>query len=76
MAEWGSSGVYSHRVADLRGPIFGLNNPYFLKSNTVFEDSAVDSLTGGADKNDWFWASKGNFVDLITDLDAAHELVN
>ncbi len=42
----------------------------------MFEDNAVDTLTGGADKNDWFWASKGNFADMITDLDAANELVN
>jgi Ca2+-binding RTX toxin-like protein len=76
MAEWGSGDSYSHRVAHLRGQAGGLNGPYFLKSTTVLEDNAIDTLTGGVDKNDWFWVSKGILADIITDLDPAHEFVN
>jgi autotransporter-associated beta strand protein len=77
MAEWTSSRSYEDRVANLRGdstnPEFAnrLNGNVFLKVNgpdaTVFDDGAVDTLTGSSGR-DWFFAGD---EDTITDQSAS-----
>src|SRR5262245_12247815 len=75
MAEWTSARTYAARVANLRGSGTGprANGDFFLKVSgpdvTVFDDGAVDVLTGNAG-SDWFFAhrSGGVALDLITDL--------
>ncbi len=60
MAEWGSNQALATRVANLSGtsqnnPSFGSrqNGSYFLNASTVYDDLALDQLTGGSDP-DWF----------------------
>ncbi len=71
MAEWGRADVdYATRVAHLLGTLQGGNNGTLtLNSGTVFDDSAADSLTGGAGL-DWFFQSAG---DQLIDFDSAAE---
>jgi extracellular elastinolytic metalloproteinase len=56
MAEWNSTRDYATRVANLRGTGSGprANGNYFLDLATVFDDGAVDRLTG-AGGFDWFF---------------------
>jgi Ca2+-binding RTX toxin-like protein len=81
LAEWVSPRDYATRVANLRGTGTGprLNGNFFLKAQgpgaTVFDDLAVDVLTGSGGQ-DWFWANlSGPQIDQITDLSMG-ELVN
>ncbi|MCY2987413.1 MAG: PKD domain-containing protein [Planctomycetota bacterium] len=60
MTEWGSNQALATRVANLAGisqnnPSFGSrqNGSYFLNASTVYDDLALDRLTGGSD-SDWF----------------------
>jgi Ca2+-binding RTX toxin-like protein len=80
MAEWTSARAYGSRIANLRGTGTGTefadrrNGGFFLKAEgtgaTVFEDGALDVLTGGAGA-DWFFADlDGLFKDAISDLEA------
>jgi Ca2+-binding RTX toxin-like protein len=78
--EWNSADSYANRVAHLRGTLAGgLNGTVFLKgddelggvgSHTVFDDGAVDRLTG-ASGMDWFLtntvADSSALRDIITD---------
>jgi Ca2+-binding RTX toxin-like protein len=74
MAEWTSARDYSTRIANLQGTGTGprLNGSFYLIASgpgrTVFDDGAVDVLTGGAGQ-DWFFANlTGDVKDRITDL--------
>ena len=75
MAEWTSDRTYAARVANLRGSGAGPrgNGGTCLQVSgpdvTVFDDGAVDVLTGNSG-SDWFFAhrSGGVALDLITDL--------
>lgn len=71
MAEWGRTDIdYATRVAHVLGTLLGGNNGTItLNSNTVYDDSAPDSLTGSAGL-DWFFQSAG---DQLLDLDSATE---
>ncbi len=65
MAEWGRTDAsYATRVDHLNGTLAGgRNGARLLTAATVFDDTAIDSLSGGSDQ-DWFLA----FVsDLVTD---------
>jgi hypothetical protein len=54
MAEWSRTDLgFDQRVTNLRNG-GGLNGTTRLTSTTVQADSHVDVLTGGADR-DWFW---------------------
>ena len=69
MKEWGRTDAdYSTRVKHLNGTLSGgLNGSYFLKTTTVREDNAIDSLYGEAGL-DWFFARKsGKIKDKIND---------
>jgi Ca2+-binding RTX toxin-like protein len=76
-AEWSSSRSYATRVANLRGPGTEprLNGDFFLKASgagqTVFNDAAVDTLTG-SQQSDWFFLFAG---DVQTDQNQ-NEFVN
>jgi parallel beta-helix repeat protein len=67
--EWLSTRTYGQRIGNLRGTSISgapLNNGYFLgnsPTDTIFSDSAVDTLFG-QDDSDWFIA-KSN--DLLSD---------
>jgi 6-phosphogluconolactonase (cycloisomerase 2 family)/PKD repeat protein len=80
MAEWTSARDHARRVANLKGTGGGprANGNCFLKASgpnaTVFDDGAVDVLTGSGGR-DWFFANlSGDFLDQVTDLDGS-ELV-
>jgi hypothetical protein len=75
-AEWSSERSFADRVANLSGTSgTGLNGPVVLtttgEGKTVFDDNAVDRLTGDAG-NDWFVFNSlgGVYVDRATDLSA------
>lgn len=54
-AEWTSDSSYADRVAHLTGTAGGLNSGVYLQpGTTVYDDEAVDNLTGGATELDWF----------------------
>jgi hypothetical protein len=62
MAEWSRTDeTYATRVSHLQAPpkgkgaTGGLNGSVFLNTSTVFDDNAVDVLTGGTGM-DWFFA--------------------
>ncbi|CAN5423411.1 hypothetical protein BH09PLA1_BH09PLA1_27270 [soil metagenome] len=68
LSEWSGSASYATRVNHLTGTSGGLNASFFLKATagatqTVFDDAAKDSLSGG-DGQDWFFAkTSGSFAD-------------
>jgi Ca2+-binding RTX toxin-like protein len=66
--EWTSANSYEDRVAHLTGTAGGLNGSTFLQpGTTVFDDEAIDSLTGGATDLDWY------VYNLLEDALADHE---
>jgi Concanavalin A-like lectin/glucanases superfamily/FG-GAP-like repeat/PKD domain/Cadherin domain/RTX calcium-binding nonapeptide repeat (4 copies)/FG-GAP repeat len=74
LAEWTSARDYTTRVANLRGTGSGprSNGDYFLVASgpnaTVYDDGAVDVLSGAAG-SDWFFAHlSGGVTDIINDL--------
>jgi Ca2+-binding RTX toxin-like protein len=57
LAEWTSSRTYAQRVANLRnagGPVLGDSGIKLQRGETVFDDTEVDTLLGGADL-DWLF---------------------
>jgi autotransporter-associated beta strand protein len=77
LAEWTSSRNYQTRVENIRGTGSGssfdnrLNGDFFLNAGgpfrTVFDDGAIDVLSGNSGR-DWFFANTGGANrDLITD---------
>lgn len=75
MSEWKKLPLpYAQRVLNLRNGV-GANGQFALKTNTVLDDSASDTLQGQDDR-DWFWATlNGANQDTITDK-AVDEVVN
>jgi hypothetical protein len=80
MDEWASGASHANRVAHLSGSAGGLNGTCFLRGSdvadgagnqTVFDDNAVDRLTGSQGA-DWFLANtltdNSSVKDVITDL--------
>ena len=74
LAEWTSARTYTARVANLRGLLNAdfdarLNSMNYLrKGKTVFDDDAVDVLTGSSDR-DWFlYSALAPVIDTITDV--------
>jgi hypothetical protein len=66
LAEWNRTDeTYEQRVDHLRNG-GGLNGAIVLNSTTVFDDGAIDTLTGGTGR-DWFFATLG--TDIILDRD-------
>lgn len=54
-AEWTSANSYGQRVAHLSGTPGGSNaTTYLIPGTTVFDDDAVDQISGGAVDLDWF----------------------
>jgi len=52
--EWTSASSYADRVLHLTGTAGGLNGPHLITPGmTVYDDEAIDSLTGGLDM-DWY----------------------
>jgi hypothetical protein len=75
LAEWSRTDLtYAGRISHLNGTVGGgLNGTYFFQSATVFDDAAVDTVTGGGGL-DWYFASvTGAVQDLLTDRNAATE---
>ena len=69
IAEWKRTDLsYSARINHLDGASTGgLNAGYYLSATTVFDDAAIDQLTGNGG-TDWFFAhTTGAFADKITD---------
>lgn len=72
-AEWTSGRSFADRVANLSGTgTSGVNGPVVLRTvvadPTVFDDDAVDRLTGG-DGTDWFvFHGTGAFADQVVDM--------
>lgn len=66
LAEWKrTDATYQQRVDHLKGTLSGgLNGSTLISGATVSNDSAADTLTGGAG-TDWFWKQTN---DLVTDL--------
>jgi len=75
-AEWTSASSYTDRVLHLTGTAGGLNGSTFLQpGTTVYDDEAIDSLTGGLDM-DWYIYSLledvlGDHVDGEEETDTA-----
>jgi uncharacterized delta-60 repeat protein len=81
-AEWTTTlHAYTNRVANLNGTGAGtgFNGTTFLRpgnsaNKNVFDDSAIDTMTGGGGQ-DWFLAStKGATADLLTDRTKSENL--
>jgi hypothetical protein len=67
-AEWGSGADYRTRVNHLTGAAGGgLNGSYLLTPATVFDDGAVDRLTGSSAGDLFFARLSGPFADVVTD---------
>lgn len=80
LAEWFSSRSYAQRVANISGTGSGTraNANFFLRAGsvanrTVFDDGAIDSLTGSTGR-DWFIARTGTFADVLIDRAADETL--
>lgn len=91
LAEWTSGRSYAQRVYNLSQGTAGsgldsskfssrVNGSYYLigndgSSQTVFNDTVVDTLTGGSDAKDWFLANKvadnGGPIDNVNSTDLA-----
>jgi Ca2+-binding RTX toxin-like protein len=55
MTEWSRTDVsYSQRISNLRSGVGPSSSYRLVQGSTVYDDMYVDSLTGGAD-TDWFW---------------------
>jgi len=80
MAEWKRTDLagtadqqYKLRTDRLRGTVTGgLNGSYQLKSTTVLDDGAADSLTGGLGL-DWFFAKLADPAKDTNDRDPVNE---
>jgi hypothetical protein len=73
IAEWGSSRSYDERVTNLQngsGTQDRLNGGVFLTDTTVFDDGAVDFLTGKAGR-DWFFLNRDGGAPNQADADGA-----
>jgi Ca2+-binding RTX toxin-like protein len=70
MAEWGRTDAdYAARVNHLNGSAGGgLNGGYFLNSNTVHDDAALDQLYGEAGSDWFFYTASGSIKDKLNDL--------
>ena len=65
--EWTSASSYADRVLHLTGTAGGLNGTtYLTPGTTVYDDEAIDSLTGGLDL-DWYVYSLLEPEDLLND---------
>jgi hypothetical protein len=64
LAEWGSADTYANRVKYLSGTAGGLNGTTYLKTGTVFNDNASDTLIGGGG-TDWFFSSTGDSLQKV-----------
>jgi hypothetical protein len=74
LAEWQSSNTFAVRVSHLRNG-GGLNkNNTLVADVTVHNDSAPDSITGGASA-DWLWGQPAELKDL-TDQDISNTPIN
>jgi Ca2+-binding RTX toxin-like protein len=63
---------FPQRISNLRGDTSGgLNGSFVLKTTTVTEAGAADTLTGGGGQN-WFWADRTQ--DTITDLGSGDQV--
>jgi Ca2+-binding RTX toxin-like protein len=67
MSEWARTNVgYPGRINHLLGTApGGKNGAFFLNNTTVFDDLAVDNLTGGTKDRDWYITS---LTDIVTGL--------
>jgi hypothetical protein len=77
MAEWTRTDLaYASRISHLTGAAGGgLNGGFLLQQTTVLDDAAVDTMTGGVDR-DWYLANlSGAIQDILTDRNAATEQV-
>jgi hypothetical protein len=72
VAKWGSNDTYQSRVQDLFGRgASGQNGATLLNASTIFNESAVNLLSGSGDQN-WYWLEAG--TDQSTG-EAAGEIV-
>lgn len=81
MAEWTSTHSYANRTANLNGTGTGggLNGATYLKpgnasSKNIFDDGAVDSLTGNGGLDWFFAATKGGGADKVFDREKGENL--
>ncbi|MFM8570785.1 MAG: calcium-binding protein, partial [Pirellula sp.] len=76
--EWLSARTYAQRIGNLRGTVISgtpLNNGYYLRNSptdTIFGDSAIDTLFGQGD-SDWFIAESN---DLLSDRLSDEQLLD
>ena len=87
MAEWTSSRSYADRIANLRGAGAACdlanrkNGNVFLRTSpsvtrTVFDDAALDLLTGGGGL-DWFMADlSATIKDVVIDRDSTETVTD
>jgi autotransporter-associated beta strand protein len=83
LAEWTSTRGYHARIANLQGAGNGsdfdnrLNGNFFLKSSgsdaTVFDDGAVDVLTGSSDR-DWFFVGDDDQISGLAGNEFVEDL--
>lgn len=74
-AEWTSASSYAVRFAHLTGTPGGLNAGTFLvPGTTVYDDAAIDNLTGGASDLDWFIYNQ--LDDTLTDHAVGESVTN
>jgi hypothetical protein len=73
LSEWSRADeTYQQRIDHLRGTTpGGANGTVYLNANTVHDDGAPDTLTGGAGM-DWYWAAQPQ--DALTDLAPGEQL--
>jgi hypothetical protein len=72
MKEWGRTDAdYLTRIHHLNGTASGgLNGSYFLNTQTVHDDAAVDTLFGDGGSDWFFYLASGAFKDKLKDRDS------
>jgi VCBS repeat-containing protein len=70
LAEWGRTDAsYQMRIDHISGSGGGgLNGGYFLSSDTVHDDAAIDQLDGDAGTDWFFYTANGSNKDRLNDL--------
>jgi Ca2+-binding RTX toxin-like protein len=80
MQEWArTDATYCQRVDHLTGAPGGLNGPFYLEGagpgQTVFDDQAADTLTGGSGSDLFFARLCGTDGDTLTDLHTGERVI-
>jgi hypothetical protein len=74
LAEWQSADSYSTRISDIKngGGLNGSNK--LVWGTTVKDDGSANTLTGGIDVVDWFFANQAAGHDTIVNYQPGEQI--